>query len=507
MTKFEIPGSSAETRRIRSMIDHPIIDSDAHIIEYLPDLYDRLGAIAGARVAQRFERKQHNLDKIVQLPAELSRRYGITGVAWWNYPARNSFDRATAMLPRLLYERLPELGIDFAVVYPSYMIQFPVVEEDDELRRASCRAINEHLAATFTGLHDRMIPAATIPMHTPEEALDELEHATKRLGFRVVVLTGWVSRKAPGTQRSYLDTFGIDSLYDYDVVWRYLEDHGLAATFHSGSMGWSSHANMTNYMHNHMGHFAAAGDATARGLLFAGVPMRFPGLRFAFLEGGVAWGASLFTAFVGHFAKRNKVDVEHYNPRHLDVGLVRELVRTFGHSSIVGRIDRLDDALRPLSSPLDPVPDDFARTGLTTGDELRRVFERSLFFGCEGDDPMNACASQRFGHDIGVQLNPIYGSDIGHWDVPDLQDILHEAHELVDHGVFSAADFRRMVFDAPIRLWTDNNPAFFRGTAVEQAVDQHLHETRGMARAPVAAGAVTREPARRPHSNEGMTES
>src|SRR5882724_6445310 len=190
MTELKTPGISAEARRIRSMIEHPIIDSDAHIIEYLPDLYDRMKVIGGARVAQRYERKLRNLDKIAQVPMELCRRYGITGVAWWNYPARNTLDRATATLPRLLYERLPEFGIDFAVVYPSYMIQFPVVEEDDEIRRASCRAVNEHLAATFEGLHDRMIPVATIPMATPEEALDELEHVTKRLGYRAVVLTG-----------------------------------------------------------------------------------------------------------------------------------------------------------------------------------------------------------------------------------------------------------------------------------------------------------------------------
>src|SRR5512144_2514082 len=145
MTVLNTPGSSAETRRILKLIDHPIIDSDAHIIEYLPDVYDRIKVIGGARVAQRFDRKYHNVDKSVPIPTELSRRYGISRTPWWNYPARNALDRATATLPRLLYDRLPELGIDFAVVYPSYFVQFPV-EEDDEFRRASCRATNEHVA-------------------------------------------------------------------------------------------------------------------------------------------------------------------------------------------------------------------------------------------------------------------------------------------------------------------------------------------------------------------------
>jgi predicted TIM-barrel fold metal-dependent hydrolase len=459
------------------MIDHPIIDSDAHIIEYLPDVYDRIKVIGGARVAQRFERRYRNIDKSAQIPLELSRRYGITRTAWWQYPARNALDRATATLPRLLYERLPELGIDFAVVYPSYFVQFPV-EDDDEFRRASCRASNEHLADTFKGLQDRMIPVATIPMHTPQEALDEIEHSTRRLGYRALVLTSWVLRKASGSDRTYLDTFGLESPYDYDPVWRYLEDHGLAATFHSGSMGWGSRALIKNYMHNHLGHFGAAGDAIARGLLFAGVPVRFPRLRFAFLEGGAGWCASLFTSLVGHFSKRNQVDIHHFNPENMDIGLIGELARKYGDASITDRLDRLAEAMSPLSYPIDPVPDEFGRTGLTSVADIRAVFERSLFLGCEGDDPMNACASEAFGRSIGVQLNPIYGSDIGHWDVPDVQDVLHEAHELVDHGAFSPADFRRMVFDAPVHLWADNNPAFFHGTAVESAVDRFLHGAR-----------------------------
>jgi hypothetical protein len=33
-------------------------------------------------------------------------------------------DRATAMLPRLMYERLDDLGIDFSVVYPTAGLSF-----------------------------------------------------------------------------------------------------------------------------------------------------------------------------------------------------------------------------------------------------------------------------------------------------------------------------------------------------------------------------------------------
>jgi len=50
----------------------------------------------------------------------------------------------------------------------------------------------------------------------------------------------------------------------------------------------------------------------------SGVTRRFPTLRFAFLEGGVAWACSLYADLIGHWEKRNGVAVENYNPASLD---------------------------------------------------------------------------------------------------------------------------------------------------------------------------------------------
>ena len=37
-----------------------------------------------------------------------------------------------------------------------------------------------------------MTPAATIPMHTPDEAIEELEYAVKELGLKVIVMSSVV---------------------------------------------------------------------------------------------------------------------------------------------------------------------------------------------------------------------------------------------------------------------------------------------------------------------------
>ena len=71
---------------------------------------------------------------------------------------------------------------------------------------------------------------------------------------------------------------------------------------------------------------------------------------------------------------------------------------------------------------------------------------------------------------FGSRLKAIFGSDIAHWDVPDMADVLCEAHELVEHGLIDEDGFRDFVFTNPVRFFTDVNPAFFEGTVVAEAV-------------------------------------
>ena len=59
-------------------------------------------------------------------------------------------------------------------------------------------------------------------------------------------------------------------------------------------------------MHNHMGHFAAAGEVLAKSLLMGGVTYRFPDLRVALLEGGVVSGTRLYADIVGRLEETQR---------------------------------------------------------------------------------------------------------------------------------------------------------------------------------------------------------
>jgi hypothetical protein len=102
-------------------------------------------------------------------------------------------------------------------------------------------------------------------------------------------------------------------------------------------------------------------------------------------------------------------------------------------------------------------------------EDIHPRFARPFFFGCEADDPSNAWALRG-----PVRLQAMFGSDIGHWDVPDMAEVLEEAWELVEHGLMDQADFRDFVFTHPARLHAGMNPDFFKGTVVEAAVARLL---------------------------------
>jgi hypothetical protein len=59
----------------------------------------------------------------------------------------------------------------------------------------------------------------------------------------------------------------------------------------------------------------------------------------------------------------------------------------------------------------------------------------------------------------------MFASDIGHWDVPDVRDVLPEAWALVEGGHLAEEDFANFTCNV-VRLLTDMNPRFFDDTAV-----------------------------------------
>ena len=479
--------------QIRSSLDHPVIDGDGHWVEFDPVFAERMRKVGGDLAADGFLAALKTTQDALGMSLAERRRRRIAQPAFWSRQAENTLDRATAMMPRLLYERLPELGTDFAIIYPTAGLRLPRIH-DDATRRAVIRAHNVVTADAFRNLGDRLTPAAIIPMHTPEEAIAELEYVTRELGAKVGMFGSGMSRRLSTATQSdpdatriavWYDVLALDSDHDYDPVWAKCAELGIAPTFHSAGSNQGLRLSPSNFVYNHIGHFAAAGHAVCKAVFLGGVTRRFPELRFAFLEGGVGWASQLFGDLLEHWERRSPRALERMDPRKLDRALLMSLAEKYGDADTVAALEARDgwpDHDVSLTGGIANL-DDYSACEISQKRNWRDLFVTPFYFGCEADDPSNVWAFNARANPLGARLNAIFSSDIGHFDVPDMTEVVPEAYEMVEDGLASAADFRDFTFANVVRLFGCQNPRFFADTRVAAAAEAVLREAAAPARA------------------------
>src|SRR6202030_2750072 len=99
--------------QIQAKLNHPVIDGDGHWIEYGPVFAEKMRKAAGDKSAEGFLRSQRRIPDSLSLTTEERRRRGIAMEGFWGRQTTNTRDRATAMMPRMMYDRLGELRLDF----------------------------------------------------------------------------------------------------------------------------------------------------------------------------------------------------------------------------------------------------------------------------------------------------------------------------------------------------------------------------------------------------------
>jgi predicted TIM-barrel fold metal-dependent hydrolase len=326
---------------------------------------------------------------------------------------------------------------------------------------------------------------AIIPVHTPEEAIAELEYAVGNLGYRAIMLKGTQDRPIPSAAEGvdakkaawYVDTIALDSPLNYDPFWQRCVDLGVAVTQHSGSGSWPDRCSISNFTYNHIGHFAASNHALARGVFLGGLVRRYPNLNFGFMEGGVSWACQLCADLIEHWEKRRPAGLQ--NPSATSIAEMHRFIGKYGDARLKANADAIMnnlDFLRPecsveeLARP-EFIADDFAESGIESKEDICALFSANFYFGCEADDRTTMWA---FDPRMGFRLRPVFSSDFTHFDVPDFLEVIPEAFEMVEKGFVTDQDFREFTFTNAARLHTRNNPNFFKGTVVEQAVADEL---------------------------------
>ena len=460
---------------IRARLDHPVVDADGHMIECTFAVLDFVRQVGGMEIANRYE------DQLKLDPTGSGRR-----AVWVGNSGPGSIDRATAMLPKLYRARLDEAGIDYGVVYGTLALSVLRVD-DDELRPVVFRAMNMLYADMFKEVSDRLTPAALIPMSDPDEAVSELEFAVNELGLKAIVVNTMLQRPAPEVLAEAphlahlsldLTSPGIDVGRVYDPVWAKCVELGVVPSCHNAFRGrGSTHGSPSNYCFNSLNSFGHGSEFFCRSLIFGGVPHRFPDLKFCFLEGGAGWAAQLYNSLFEYWEKR-KLDSlsRNLDPAKLDIDLLVEMAKIYGDERLTPERIRAEPH-QPGTTQLFVPPeelDDFAGTGINGGRDILRIFDNNFYFGSEADDRMTAVAFDTKLNHYGAKMNAVLGSDIGHWDVPDMTKVMVEAYELVDDGFMDEEAFRDFTYGNVVRMHAGMNPAFFKGTIVEQEVASNL---------------------------------
>ena len=273
----------------------------------------------------------------------------------------------------------------------------------------------------------------------------------------------------PG-QTHWFDSFGLDSVFDYDPVWAACRELGFVAAFHGGlTVRPGLHWSITSYVANHVGQFAAEMYPLCKSLLFGGVTARFPDLPFAFLECGVSWAMQMLCDTIEHWEKRNVDALPRMDPATLDrdeLGAVLREIRRPHHRADRHRPVRVraaaarSTAARPTSA-----------TSSSTSGYARPPTSSTASPGRSTSAARRTTAASRprsrRANPGGARLRAMFSSDIGHWDVPDMAGVVAESFELVEDGVVTPEQWRAVVCDNPVEMYRRANPNFFAGTAVE----------------------------------------
>jgi predicted TIM-barrel fold metal-dependent hydrolase len=267
-------------------LDYPVIDADAHVNEP-PDLWQTRLPIALREKGPRVERGDDGGDWWFLDGGRRRRPVGLTvlaGLSFLDY-RKEGFTyagiRPSNFEPEARLNDMELDGVAAQVLYPSVALSgAKAYAEDRELQVACVRAYNDWLADFCAAAPDRLHGVALIPSTGLDDALNELDHATKR-GHKAAMISAYPSGK--------IDP---DPEVD-DRFWAALQEIGLPAAVHIGSftrqpLGGlplpAQTLSLTAFAKSGGPAMQLAGD-----FIVTGIPERFPRLKLLLVEANIGW--------------------------------------------------------------------------------------------------------------------------------------------------------------------------------------------------------------------------
>ncbi len=285
-----------------SHLDTRIIDGDGHIMEDEPAIIARMEPAYRRIVEQTgliFPPLDHlHAGRAVETPPRRDGRPVVGPEGWVDF--------------------LEDVGIDWTVLYPTKALAYGNMVSLD-YAVVSCRAYNDWLSDTYLKFDPRFKGMAIIPMQDPEEAVKELTRTVEELGMLGAMMP----------------SNGLPQPLGAKTYWPIYEEAnrlGCCLAVHGGVHDRFGLDHMNMYVPVHaLGHPWGLALNCAN-IVYNGIYDRFPKVRIAFLEGGIAWllfllerlHASHETHFQhipdGEFGIREEDDPTEYIKKMIDDG-------------------------------------------------------------------------------------------------------------------------------------------------------------------------------------------
>jgi predicted TIM-barrel fold metal-dependent hydrolase len=170
---------------------------------------------------------------------------------------------------------LDDVGIEWTVLYPTVALSYGKIVSLD-YAVAVARAYNDWLSDAYLKFDPRFKGMALIPMQDPEEAAKELRRAVTELGMLGAMMPS----------NGLAEPLGAKA---YWPVYAEADRLGCCLAIHGGCHDRFGMDHMNMYVPVHaLGHPWGLTISFAS-IIYNGIFDRFPRVRIAFLEGGVAW--------------------------------------------------------------------------------------------------------------------------------------------------------------------------------------------------------------------------
>src|SRR5688500_12686671 len=235
-------------RRITNMNAFPIIDADGHVTETLGSL------------------KKY-------LKEEYRSRPLMTSEAW-----DRSFSGTLGKRnedPKVQLADMDLDGIDIQVVFPTHLSLN--AERETDVATDIARAYNDWLAAFCAHDPDRLKGVAMVALQDINAAIREVRRASEELGLVGVMMPTNVRDQDIGKR-------------EFWPFYEAVEQLGIGLALHGGIRAAERMTGrFDSFISVHSLAFPFECMAAITGLIFAGVPEKFPKLRIAALEDGCRW--------------------------------------------------------------------------------------------------------------------------------------------------------------------------------------------------------------------------